>query len=230
MKIKNGAAEYKNDLWLQIRKLVYKLSRRYMALACGIGHYDMGDVINTAWLGVERAICDYDPQKGYKFTSYLHFHIHNSIKEMLGIRGKKELLDNCISLNTELHDTDISEPLTLLDTIEDETARQAFDDVDDRAENAWIWEAVNRLDTKLSDTITKRYKYGKTLCEIGMDNDVSIECIRQREKKALRLLQKDEVLNDYRAEMYGYMHIGVSRFNNTWTSSTELAVLKIIGA
>lgn len=229
LKIKGGAVEYKNQLWKQIRRLVYKLCNRYMQFAYEYCRCDEDDIINTAWFGVERAIYAYDPQKGFKFTSYLSHHIYNTLKELLGIRGRKEPLNGCVSLDEPVKgDNGETEDLTMLDTLEDETAPQAFAVINDRFENEWLWSEVSRLDIQLCETITKHYKYGKSFREIGADGNVSIDCIRQRERKALRQLRQNKVINDYWADMYGYRHIGVGTFNNTWTSSTEWAALKIL--
>ena len=229
LKIKGGAVEYKNQLWKQIRRLVYKLCNRYMQFAYEYCCCDEDDIINTAWFGVERAICAYDAQKGLKFTSYLSHHIYNALKELLGIRGRKEPLNDCVSLDEPVKGEDgETEDLTMLDTLEDKTAPQAFAVINDRLENEWLWSEVSRLDVQLCDTITKHYKYGKSFREIGADSNVSIDCIRQREGKALKKLRQNKAINDYWAEMYGYRHIGISTFNNTWTSSTEWAALKII--
>lgn len=228
LKIKGGAVEYKNQLWEQIKGLVYLLCRRYMVFY-SLGKYDEDEIINTAWLGVECAICDYDPEKGLKFNSYLGFHISNAIREFLGIRGKKDPLDDCSSLDDNIRGADgEAEDLTLLDILEDETAPQAFENVADTLSNAFVWAEVDKLNQRQKDVIYDLYKHNKTLREVGADFGVSAERVRTLERAALRDLRKNAALRDYFADFYGFRHIGAKTFNNTWTSSTEYAAMKLV--
>ena len=68
------------------------------------------------------------------------------------------------------------------------------------------------------------------MAAIGADYGITIEAIRQMERKALRALRGGR----NRKKLLPFMEVygmaltgnGVGRFNRTWTSSTERAALK----
>jgi len=106
-------------------------------------------------------------------------------------------------------------------------------DVLDRVQRAQLcsvlWDCVDGLEDRQPEVIRKRYQEGRTLAAIGEDYGVSIEAIRQTERKALRALRGGR----NRKKLLPFMEIygmaltgnGVGRFNRTWTSSTERAAL-----
>lgn len=228
LKIKGGAVEYKNQLWEQIKRLVYVICRRCMVFYSS-GQYDEDEIINTAWLGVERAICDYNPEKGFKFNSYLGYHIRNTVKEYLGVRGKNDPLNGYTSLDDTVKGKgEETEDLTLVDTLEDERAVQALENVEERASGKWIWSEVDKLNERQKCVICGIYKHNKTLNEVGQDIGISGERVRTLRRNALKSLRKNTALHEYFADFYGFRHIGARTFNNTWTSSTEYAAMKLI--
>lgn len=103
-----------------------------------------------------------------------------------------------------------------------------FDDNLKREELSLILhEAVDKLPDDRKDIINKKYFKNLTLSDIGKEKGVSRERIRQIEVKALRLLRQDQILRK-KAEGYidSYHPISLSRYNTTWTSSTEWVVLE----
>ena len=50
--------------------------------------------------------------------------------------------------------------------------------------------------------------------------------MRQIEQTALRELRTKKEIQEYRKE-FAYHHVGVKAYGSTWTSTTELAVLKL---
>ena len=55
---------------------------------------------------------------------------------------------------------------------------------------------------------------------------VSRERMRQIEQTALRELRAKKEIQEYRQE-FSYHHVGIQTYNSTWTSTTELAVLRL---
>ncbi|NOZ67912.1 MAG: sigma-70 family RNA polymerase sigma factor [Deferribacteres bacterium] len=53
-----------------------------------------------------------------------------------------------------------------------------------------LWQIVDTLPERFRGVIKKRYLQGKTLSEIGADYNITKEAVRQREKKALKILKK----------------------------------------
>ncbi|WP_313341133.1 sigma-70 family RNA polymerase sigma factor [Lacrimispora sp.] len=98
---------------------------------------------------------------------------------------------------------------------------------------AVLWECVDSLPDRQSEVIRKRYQENMTMAEIGREQGVSLEAIRQHEAKAMRELRKPKrskqlrpfLPEEERIYSMGLVGNGAERFNRTWTSSTERAVI-----
>ena len=92
-----------------------------------------------------------------------------------------------------------------------------------------VWKAVDALPDRERQVIYFRYQEEKTLRETGEYMGVGRERIREIEYKALRYMERMRRKNGliYFIPDGLYRHNGVAEFNRTWTSSTELAALKI---
>ncbi len=220
VEIQSGNIGLKNELWERIKKLVYKLINRYAGYA--LQHLSEPDeLINIAWFGVERAISDYKPERGYKFTAYLTYHIRNVIAEFFGFRGAKKI--NTISLDTPLDDdTD----MTICDTIEDENAQQGFESVERQMIGEFVNRQVDKLSPQLKHIICEVFYENKTQKEIAERLGVTPSYVASLQNKALRTLRMRRELREYYKE-FSFKHRGYKTFNTTWTSSTEWAVLKM---
>lgn len=212
----------KNELYLLIENYVRKLCLKYYPCAKDIG-YEFDDLVSCSWLGIEKAIMDFTPEKGYKFITYLKFHIRNSIAEFLGFRGSKHL--NTISLDAPISDT---EDLTLGDTLKDETSEELFDKIEFDVIGESLWKEVEKLPENERGVISEYYKINKSYNVIAEDLGVSTERVRQIKQKALRKLRKSSNIQEYGAEYFAHKHTSLKAFNTTRTSSTEWAVLKVL--
>lgn len=98
---------------------------------------------------------------------------------------------------------------------------------------AVLWECVDSLPDRQQEIIRKRYQDNMTMAEIGREQGVTLEAIRQHEAKAMRELRKPKrsdrlrpfLPDDERIYSMGLSGNGAERFNRTWTSSTERAVI-----
>lgn len=98
---------------------------------------------------------------------------------------------------------------------------------------AVLWECVDSLPERQSEIIRKRYQDNMSMAEIGREQGVTLEAIRQHEAKAMRELRKPKrsdrlrqfLPEEDRIYSMGLVGNGVDRFNRTWTSSTERAVI-----
>lgn len=88
LKIQQGK-NVKDALFENIYKLLYFFCRSYKAHAEMLG-YEIEDLISVSWLGVEKAIESYRPEKGAKFTVYLKYHIKTALSRFFYPKGKKE--------------------------------------------------------------------------------------------------------------------------------------------
>lgn len=99
-----------------------------------------------------------------------------------------------------------------------------------------LWDCVESLSEKQTEVLRKRYQMGLSLTEIGLELGITPEAVRQIYVKALWELRKSkysdrlrpflpEAERIYNMALYGN---GAERFNQTWTSSTERVVLKMM--
>lgn len=95
-----------------------------------------------------------------------------------------------------------------------------------------VWLAVDQLPEDLSAAIRFRYQKGLTLEKTGQVLGVNRERARQLESKAMRILRQPHRCRKFRAYFEEYLsaapihHVGVRRFNETWTSEVEQEALR----
>lgn len=175
-----------------------------------------------------EAVRAYDPEKGFKFASYLNFPVMNRFNEAVGIRRhKQDPIDNCTSLDCALPEGDS----TVGDFVPDEASVQAFDNSEREL-------ALDQLKSTLEyvlgrieggDIIKARYLDKKTYERIGEQFGISCETVRRREKKALEQIRADgaDLLKPFYDELIGafaYRSTGLSSFRNQCGSNIELTV------
>ena len=96
-----------------------------------------------------------------------------------------------------------------------------------------LWSLVDSLPGEQPKIIRLRYQNGMTLRAIAEDKGVTLEAIRQQERKGLGELRKPSkskllrpfLPDDDRIYSMGLQGNGVGSFNRTWTSSTERVAL-----
>ena len=94
-----------------------------------------------------------------------------------------------------------------------------------------LWKVVDDLPEEQAVVIRMRYQEHMTLDAVGQSMGVSRERVRQEEAKAYRKLRLPHKSIGYKDYFEQYIsaspiyHVGVERFNRTWTSSVEAEVL-----
>lgn len=93
-----------------------------------------------------------------------------------------------------------------------------------------LWDTVDNLPGEQADVIRKRYQERMTLDAVGQSMGVGRERVRQVEAKALRGLRSPGKSRKYKEYFEQYIsaspiyHVGVGRFQRTWTSSVEASL------
>lgn len=118
--------------------------------------------------------------------------------------------------------------ITRLDLYANEAAVNFDESIFEEEIRQALTESLAILNDTDRQIINRRYFQNVGLKEIGEEMQVSPERVRQIESKALRKLRRDnkfirKVLDE---EVSNYVNVGVSRFNNTRTSSVEKVVLE----
>lgn len=180
-----------------------------------------------------KKICEeYRKLYGKEPTEFeMRYFLGVSIDKLESIK-KNALAVNIRSLDEPIGGDD--EDIMLSDTVASE---ECFEDdlikeLDTSVMQEALWKVVEELDEDMAAVIRQRYQEKKTLKEVSENLGVSPERARQTEAKALRKLRHPNKCAPFREYFEQYIsavpiyHVGVERFNRTWTSSVEEAVLR----
>lgn len=141
------------------------------------------------------------------------------------------------SSNTESIEKPVAgeeEGLTLGDMIASPTniEEDCIERLDREAMGRELWIAVDQLPGDCPEVIRKRYKERFTMKEVGEDLQVSVEKVREVERRAMRLLRLPNRCGKFRRYYEEYLaaapviRVGIQSFNRTWMSATELAAIR----
>lgn len=115
----------------------------------------------------------------------------------------------------------------------DDVESTVLDEIEKEELKEMLWSMVDKLQGNQPQVLRSLFQEGKTLKATGEEIGVTTErirVIRQNALKELRKPSRKRMLIAYlpeAMECIAYRHNGVDEFNRTWTSSTELAALKI---
>ena len=125
-------------------------------------------------------------------------------------------------------DISIGDTVASGEDMEEDTIRE----IDKERMKRELWIAVDQLPGNLPAAVHLRYENGLTLEKTGQALGVNRESARQLESKAMRILRLPHRCGKFRAYFEEYLsaapihHVGVSRFQTTWTSEVEQEALR----
>lgn len=108
MRIQSGEQELMEQLWEQVRRLVYRYASGYLNAWIGKNvHFTLDDLVQSGYLGVVSAVQYYDPDEGLLFATYLKWTLTNEFRVVAGIRtSKRDPLDECSSLDAPINSSE----------------------------------------------------------------------------------------------------------------------------
>lgn len=180
----------------------------------------------------KRLVHDFEAQVGRKPTDWEICRCmqvsHKVLEEMRCNAGMGQIgsLDRYIG---EEGETTVGDLLPGDDNVEEQVVAA----VDAELLRRTLWPIVDALPGNQGTVLRARYQEGATLKETGERLGVTLERIRIIEKHALRNIRRSRnarLLRPFlpeQVEGMAYRHNGVREFERTWTSSTELAALKL---
>lgn len=234
--IQQGNTIYCSLLWERLKALLfvyaYKTASRYPQLIQERG-LTVDDLLQECYFIMLEVVRAYKPENGLKLTSYTKYQALNHFNTLLGFRGKNDTLNICDSLNVGI---DEAGECMLIDTICDETAIQAYDDVDSRQYNEQLHidleNAFNEvLDDEQTNYIKLRYYDNMSYDEISNRCNVTYDKVRSQLQIARKKLSRYNKLKPYHtAKKYDIWHgTGLIAFKHRGCSNIEYAVEKAIG-
>lgn len=226
LRIQSGEDLYA-ELWERVRRFVRKQAKAYIRYFPD-SIIDLDDLVQGGYLALVDAVGAYDPAGG-TFLSLLMFYLKRVWREMYGLRGRREVLDNAVSLDEPIDDDGDA---TRLDLLPDDRAEQAFVDVEDDVYRDQLRAALEKaLDAAPhGDVVRRRYFQGQTGKEIASELGVSVSRVGQCESECKRYLRHGPYTRELQqfldANTNFYMQVGPDSFNRTHTSAVETLVLR----
>lgn len=240
VRIKAGEPALMADLWENCHKLLLLLMNRELAKGKrelmerhGVTEEDLEQEL---FFALRAAVKGFDPDAGFKFTSYLQFPVRSVIDGALGLRRTKGANDPLNQYGTSL-DAPIAdgEDATFGDFLRDPDSASDFEAVEEADYqtklHADLEAALSELPERQEWTIRSRYYEDKTLEEVAEEQSLSRTRVSQNEHSALMQLREAQALQSYRAdiiEKYSY-HSGLRSFrSNNFTSGIEIAAMRLV--
>lgn len=190
--IRNGKKEYCLQLWEQVERFITIKARDYFATLYANRGITVEDLQQAGYLALMDAVRTYSADRGANFISFLSYWLHNRFSEAAGLRTDRtaaDPLNNSVSLDAPIGE---DQDGTLSDIQADprDNVAEAETRVYLQQLRADLEKALDSLGPNEADAIRQRFFQGKTLKEAAEERGVSLDLIRQREAKGLRMLRR----------------------------------------
>ena len=222
-RIQDGELYLMGRLWEDNQGLVRYAATRYRE-GCG-RLFDIADLIQAGYLGLHAAAMVYTTERGAAFATYAVFHIRRAMREVAGLRGKRDALFDAHSLDAPIGDDGNDTLLDLVPApcedypIELEELRHI------------VHVAVSRIrDRKVREAIQAVYRDGITLAEYARKEGISAQGAGERLQRGYAILRKDpSIIGLALAEGYDTEYVrykGLSAYRGPGMSTVENAVIR----
>ena len=234
VRIRAGEKELLAVLWEQTKGFIFgQMLKLYhgnqtKALAAGV---TPDDVRQQGYFALLDTVQAFDPARNASLLTYSCYHVRNHFANLVGMRTSKqqnEPLNNSNSLDDVISSNDGE--YTLLDTLADPEAAQAFASAEDSVYREQLHRdlqaCLDMIPDKQAETLQGIYFEGKTLTAISQSKGVAVESVRVLHNQGLRNMRHGsrlQILKHYRANIistHGYKG-GLSAFRSWRGSSVE---------
>ncbi len=228
--IQAGSVDLTGQLWEQVEGLVKWKAKRIMTVleGCPGRGIEFEDLCQSGYLAMVAAVESYDPAAGAAFSTWFMSYLKTAFAEATGYRtlkGRKEPLNNSLSLDTPL--TDDADSDELMDVIADPSGQNGLESAEAAIYREQLHDAVENalsaIPEQYADVLRLRYFDGLTLERAGEVRGVGKERIRAMENKGIRLLRKTETAC-YLRPFYDfdfYCGVGFGAFQSSGMSIQE---------
>lgn len=209
VRIKAGEAGLYGELWENMRRLIGRETLRFYLLhtsSCDDAGVTPDDLLQCGFLALHDAVQSYDPETGYKLSTFLKYPLKTQISEAMGTRTKKRRpLNGCTSLDLPIGEDE--DGATLGDMVPDPDAERAIEDAERRADMASLRRDLESclavIDPDCAEVIRARFYQGNTLDAVAAKRGADREQVRKLEQKGLAQLRRGKAfraLRQYRDE------------------------------
>lgn len=182
------------ELWEDVRRFAHDRAYRWARATEGRAGMALEDFMQVAFLAVIDALEGWEPDKG-AFITWYGLRLKSAFADAAGQRtqrDKRDPLQNCISLDTPITDSE-GDPLSLGDVLPDPEAEQTIEAVaeHDRLQrlHSALYRALQALPETQRRAVVLRHYYGLTLDEAAARMGTTRATAMTAEQKGLRLLR-----------------------------------------
>lgn len=215
-------------LYLENKGLLYHFAKRYVWAIERDPTNSIEDLIQQGFFGLVTAYETYDENTGCSFGTWAGFWIRKEMRTLLGLRSTKKCPElYAVSLDKNLG-SDENE-FSLLDTLEDEHASEAYDSIESREIVEQIRQRISAIEHNLQrQTMQLTVIDGLTQKEIAEKLGVSASYIGQLFREGRKKLSEDPYIRELARiedETPYHRNKGVKAFRSDLTSVTEYAAI-----
>ena len=190
-----GSRAALSRLWEAVRPLLFSLAWKFYTRQgkerCAQRGVALEDLQQETFFALCDAVQAYKPEKGYQFTTYLHYATENRFKACMGIQGKADALNHADRLERPIPGDE--EQGEQGDIIPDEKAEAALLAVDDQEEQAHfhnvLEQALGELSVVQSSILRHRFTQKHTRQQTAQALHITPQEVRREEARALQLLR-----------------------------------------
>ena len=192
-----GDREAAGELWEQVKRLLYRLARRFYAKygtdRCNRHGVTLADLEQEAFFALLDAVRGFKPAVEYRFTTYLTRASESRFKACMGLR-KVNPLDVADSLNAPALD-DGERPVEAGDLVPDPQAAGELEAVDDCMELSYYHTTLEaglaQLEPMQSAILRRRFYDRQTRAQVAEALHITPDMVRREESRALQALRGD---------------------------------------
>lgn len=194
IRIKAGERHLIEKLWEQTQAFIAQQASRRLYMLNGAGGLELSDLVQCGYFALLNAVNAFEPERGYKFLTYLNYSLKTEFAEALGYRSRRPNgpIRFAISLDAPLDENDLDSG-TLLDLQQETT-----DYIGDKEHQIWLAQlqrAISRAMKILPEQNRKvlTCRYWKNLSKKGAAQitGLSLTQVRNLEYTGLLLLRRD---------------------------------------
>lgn len=214
-------------LWEQNQGLLTKLFARYFPL-CPKYRCEPEDLLQCGYFVIMRAARNYAPERGLKFTSYLHHHVQTATQETFCTRTSKKRPVEVSGHTPAGEDGD-----ELLNLIVDPDAENQLEQAEER-----VWQeqlrktldaAIDKLPAAAGEVIRCYYWEGETHAAIARRRGCSPGRVNELAQQGRRRLAGFSSVRAWREDIIGRAtrRVGLGVFRDSGQSAVEWAVERL---
>ena len=218
--IQQGNKEPCTQLWERVRKLIVMLIEKYTKNWVLPNDIDKEDLLQCGYFVMLAAVKAYDPNKKYKFSSYLSYHVRNIVNRTVTNGRNTDTNVKIISCNMTVSGNDGDET-ELLELIPDKNTLYDYEQLEATEIQRLVWQAVSDLPQRQREVIQRYYLKNESLSDIARYKGTSVENIRVIKEQGLKLLRQNRALKAFYREYSSEPFVFTPFYLSYWKTSPE---------